>query len=106
MFDVRPGDGFGIFTVVSDYYGDGRIVSSHAVDKILKLVIPQESLRSNGNKGTDIILCRDGRSDNCQRKVGSFKQRHIVQDLNMFMDTSVCVLPPLDPVLYSLGVTP
>lgn len=69
MFDVRPGDGFGIFTVVSDYYGDGRIVSSHAVDKILKLVIPQESLRSNGNKGTDIILCRDGNQTTVRGKL-------------------------------------
>lgn len=64
MFDVRPRDGFGIFTVISDYYGDSRIVSSHAVDKILKLIITQESLRSYGNQGTDIVLCRDGRSNN------------------------------------------
>lgn len=65
MFDVRPRDGFGIFTVISDYYGDSRIVSSHAVDEVLKLVIPKESLCGNGDEGTDIILYRDGRSDNC-----------------------------------------
>ncbi len=64
MFDVRPGDGFGIFTVISDYYGYSRIVTSHAVDKILKLIITQESLRSYGNKGTDIVLCGEGRSNN------------------------------------------
>lgn len=40
MFNERPRDGFGIFTVVSNYYGDGRIVFSHAVDKILQLVVP------------------------------------------------------------------
>lgn len=57
MFDVRPGDGFGIFTVISDYYGDSRIVSSDAVDKIVKLIITQESLCSYGNEGTDIVVC-------------------------------------------------
>lgn len=64
MFNVKPGDGFGIFTVISDYYGDSRIVSSHAVDKILKLIITQESLRSYGNEGTDVVLCRERRSNN------------------------------------------
>lgn len=64
MFDVRPGDAFGVFTVISDHYGDGGIVSPHAVDKILKLVIAQESLCSYGNEGTDIVLCREGRSNN------------------------------------------
>lgn len=57
MFDVRPGDGFGIFTVIRDYYGDSRIVPPHAVYEILKLIVTQESLRSYGNEGTDIILC-------------------------------------------------
>lgn len=65
MFDVRPRDGLGIFTVISDYYGDSRIVSSHVVDEVLKLVIPKESLCGNGDEGTDIILYREGRSDNC-----------------------------------------
>lgn len=59
MFDIGPGDGFGIFTVISDHYGDSGIVSPHAVDQILKLVISQESLCSNGNEGTDVILCKD-----------------------------------------------
>lgn len=58
MFDMRPGDGLGIFTVISDYYGDSRIVSSDAVNKILKLIITQESLSSYGNKGTDIVVYR------------------------------------------------
>lgn len=40
MFNERSRDGFGIFTVISNDYGDGRIVSSHAVDKILQLVVP------------------------------------------------------------------
>lgn len=59
MFDVRPGDGLGIFTVISDYYGDSGVVSSHTVDKILKLIIAQESLRGYGNEGTDIVLCKE-----------------------------------------------
>ncbi len=63
MFDVRPGDGFGIFTVISDYYGDSRIVFSHAVNQILKLIITQESLCSYGNEGADIVLCRERRSN-------------------------------------------
>ena len=52
-----------IFTVISDYYGHSRIVSSHTIDKILKLIITQESLGGYGNKGTDIVLCREGRSN-------------------------------------------
>lgn len=59
MFNIGPGDGFGIFTVISDHYGDSGIVSPHAVDQILKLVISQESLCSDSNQGTDIILCKD-----------------------------------------------
>lgn len=63
MLDVRPRDGFGIFTVISNYYGDSRIVSSHTVDEILKLIITQESLGSYGNEGTDIVVCRKEQSD-------------------------------------------
>lgn len=62
MFDVGPRDGFGAFAVVSDHYGDGWIVPSDAVDKILKLVVPQERLCSHGNQGADVILCRGGRT--------------------------------------------
>lgn len=62
MFDVRPRNGLGGFAVISYDYSDGRIVSSHAVYKILKLIISQESLGSYGNEGTDIVLCREGRS--------------------------------------------
>lgn len=57
MLDVRPGDGFGIFTVISNYNGDGGIVFSHTVDKILKLIVAQERLGSDGNKGADVVLC-------------------------------------------------
>lgn len=39
MFDVGSRNSFGIFTVISNYYGYSRIVSSHTVDKILKLII-------------------------------------------------------------------
>lgn len=60
MFDVGPRDGFGVLAVVSDHYGDGWIVPSDAVDKILKLVVPQERLCSHGNEGADVILCRGG----------------------------------------------
>lgn len=62
MFDVGPRHGFGVFAVVSDHYGDAWIVPSDAVDKILKLVIPQEGLCSHGNEGTDVILCSGGRT--------------------------------------------
>lgn len=62
MFDVGPRDGFGIFAIVSDHYGDGGIVPSDAVDKISKLVVSQESLCGDGNEGADVILCRGGRS--------------------------------------------
>ena len=64
MFDVRPRNGLGVFAVISDYYSDGWIVSSHAVDKILKLIITQESLCSYGYEGTDVVLCREVRSKN------------------------------------------
>lgn len=62
MFDVGPRDRFGAFAVVSDHYGDGWIVPSDAVDKILKLVVPQERLCSHGNQGADVILCRGGQT--------------------------------------------
>lgn len=61
MFDERPRNCFGIFAVISDHYGDGGIVSSHAVDEILKLIITQESFGSYGNQGTNVVLCREGR---------------------------------------------
>ncbi len=65
MFNVRPGDGFGIFTVISDYYGNGRIVSPYAVDKILELIITKESLCCYGDEGTDIVLCKERKSNSC-----------------------------------------
>lgn len=62
MFDVGPRDGFGVFAIVSDHYGDGGIVPSDAVDKILKLFVSKESLCGDGNEGADVKLCRGGRS--------------------------------------------
>lgn len=62
MFDVRPGDGFGVFAVVGDDDGDGGIISPDAVDQILELIVPQEGLCSYGNEGTDVVLWRGGRS--------------------------------------------
>lgn len=56
MFDVRPGDGFRIFAVISDYYGYSGIVSPHAVDKILELIVSEEGLCSYGNKSAHIVL--------------------------------------------------
>ena len=58
MFDIRPRDGFGIFAVISYYYSDGGIISSDAVDKILKLFITQESFRSYSHQSADVVFCR------------------------------------------------
>lgn len=99
MFNVRPGDSLGILTVVSDYYCNSGIVSSHAVDEILKLIITQESLCSYGNQSADIVLCREGGSDS--------GYAHTCVSQTVIIPTCRCTaLPPLDPVLYSLGVTP
>lgn len=114
MFNVRPRDGLGVFTVISDYYGDIRIVSSHAVDEILKLVIPKESLCRNRDEGTDIILYKDGRSDNCYPYLKIYLwYMYILKGFKnvcfcffLCLQTLLYVLPSLDPVLYSLGVTP
>lgn len=56
MFDVRARDSLGVFAVISYYYGDSGIVSSHAVDEILELVIAQESFGCYRNKGTDVVF--------------------------------------------------
>lgn len=61
MLNVGPRDSLGIFTVISNYYGDSGIVSSHAVDEILKFIITQESFGSYGNKGTDIVFYKERR---------------------------------------------
>lgn len=58
VLDVRPGDCFGIFAVISDHYGDGGIVPPDAVDEVLKLFIPQEGLCGYCHKSADVVLCR------------------------------------------------
>lgn len=58
MLDVRPGNGFRVHTVVSDYYCDCGIVSSDAVNKGLKLFITQKGLCGYGNKSADVVICR------------------------------------------------
>lgn len=60
VFDVRPGDGSWILTVISDDDGDCGIEPSDAVDQILELVVTQERLGSYCNQSSDIVVCRDG----------------------------------------------
>ena len=56
MLNVWPRYSLGIFTVISNHYGDSWIVSPHTVDKILKLVVAQESFGCYGNQGTDVVF--------------------------------------------------
>lgn len=64
MFDVRPRDGLGIFTVISDNYGNSRVVSSDAVDKIFKLIVTQERFCRYCHEGADVVLCRELMEEN------------------------------------------
>ena len=61
MFDVRAGHRLGVFAVVSDHYGYGRIVLSHAVDEVLELVVAQEGFGGYGDKGTDVVFYQEGK---------------------------------------------
>lgn len=111
MLDVRPRDGFGIFTVISNYYGDSGIVSSHAVDKILKLIITQESLGSYGNEGADIVVCREEGSDRSYNSPANTSVQFLHNGIfdcgyGCRLHAGGVFVPPLDPVLYSFGVTP
>lgn len=64
MFDVRPSDGLGIFTVISYNYGNSRVVSSDAVDKISKLIVTQERFCGYCHEGADVVLCRELMEEN------------------------------------------
>lgn len=64
MFDVRPRDGLGIFTVISYNYGNSRVVSSDAVDKISELIVTQERFCGYCHEGADVVLCRELMEEN------------------------------------------
>ena len=61
MFNVGAGHSLGVFAVVSDHYGNGGVVFSHAVDEVLELIVAQEGFGGDGDKGADVVFYQERR---------------------------------------------